>query len=91
MLTHNNSLIATMLSRWRMPVVDCLRQYEVFGEKVFGQRRKVSVLGWPHNKHHKAPLVQAIKDIAAQKTPSEREGSGEKFQMFPTPPDLCRV
>jgi hypothetical protein len=91
MLIYSNSLIAVMLSRLRMSVADCLQQYEVVGGKVFGEPRKVSILGWPHNRYHKAPLVKAIQDIVAQRVPNERESSEEKFQMFPAPADLCRV
>lgn len=74
-----------------MTIKECRSQYEVFGREVFRHRRKVSFLGLPHDKHHKAPLVDAIKNLERHKTPIDIRGSDDRFETFRAPNDLCRT
>jgi hypothetical protein len=88
----NDSLIATMLSRWRMSVAECIQKYDTLGGQIFGQKRLVSVFGYPKCKHSKKPLIAAIKELADQRTPkTEGKRPEKKIEMFPSPPDLCRT
>jgi hypothetical protein len=74
-----------------MSVGECLRQYQTVGRTVFQHPRKFGLMGILHDKYHKAPLVEVISNLTDDKTPPEIQGSGAKFQMFPSPPDLCRT
>ncbi|KAH8585557.1 acyl transferase/acyl hydrolase/lysophospholipase [Bisporella sp. PMI_857] len=88
--TSTGGLIAIMLSRWRMPVDEALDKYKVFGGRIFGKPRKFSILGWPHNKHDKRELEEALKDIVREKTPGTA-AEATKFRMLRSPDDLCRT
>lgn len=90
-LMNHHSLIATMLSRWRMTVAEGLEQYENVGKKIFEYPRLVSVFGRPQCKHSKKPLIKAIRDLAASKRPNGVDSPESIFNMFPAPPDLCRT
>jgi hypothetical protein len=48
-------------------------------------------MGILHDKYHKASLVEVISNLTDDKTPPEIQDSGAKFQMFPSPPELCRT
>ena len=74
-----------------MTVAECLEQYEVVGQKIFENRRKISVFGRPQCKHSKKPLIKAIQDLAASKRPNRIDSPTSIFNMFPAPPDLCRT
>jgi hypothetical protein len=75
-----------------MSVKECIEQYEYVGGEVFGDRRRLSILGYPRCKHSKTPLIDAIKTLANKKTPETNGGSpAPEYQMFPAPPDLCRT
>jgi hypothetical protein len=80
-----------MLSRWRMPVVECLKKYEEVGKQIFEKRRKISILGYPQNKHSKRPLKDAIEALCKERSPPNRTPAARKFEMFPAPDDLCRT
>ncbi len=87
-------LIATMLSRFRMSVAECIQQYQVVGEKIFENRRKLSVLGYPRDKHSKRPLINAIKKLTRERSPNpgiDEDKLPAEFRLFPAPPDLCRT
>jgi hypothetical protein len=87
-----DSLIATMLSRLRMSVAECIQKYDTLGRQIFGQKRSVSVLGYPQCKHSKRPLIAAIQELVDQRTPRiEGQIPEKEFEMFPAPPDLCRT
>ena len=83
-------LIATMLSRWRMSVADCLKKYEEVGKEIFKDPR-VSLWGWPKARHSKKPLIKAIEDLAVARAPKGKESVDGKYQMFPAPLDLCKT
>lgn len=87
------SLIATMLSRLRMSVAECLEQYKNFGRAIFINKRKVSAFGYPKTKHSKKPLVAAINDLTKERSPLETDEQEirPEYQMFPSPEDLCRT
>jgi hypothetical protein len=75
-----------------MSVAECIQKYEEFGEQIFGKKRKISVLGYPQSKHSKKPLIEAIKQLAKERTPNTKnQASRPEFEMFPSPPDLCRT
>jgi hypothetical protein len=85
------SLIATMLSRWRMSVAECLEKYESFGRAIFVNKRIMSAFGFPKTKHSKKPLIAAIKDLTKKRSPQDTETDRPEYQMFPSPDDLCRT
>jgi hypothetical protein len=81
-----------MLSRWRMSVKECIEQYEIVGEEIFGSKWRLSVLGFPQSKHSKKPLIRAIESLVDKRTAKSPEQSPDtKYQKFPGPPDLCRT
>jgi hypothetical protein len=72
-----------------MTVNEALEKYEDFGAKIFDHsRRKFSIMGWPHNKHHKKQLIEVLQHMTEQRTPPSRK---RNFQMFESPNDLCRT
>jgi hypothetical protein len=91
LLTLSIRLIAMMLSRWRMSAGECRKQYEDLGMAIFANPRPFSFLGIPYDKHHKAPLVQAIENIMNLKIPEEHRDANNKLQKIHYPKDLCRV
>lgn len=81
-----------MLSRWRMSVKECIAQYEVVGNQIFGAKWRLSVLGFPQSKHSKKPLKAAIKKLVQEKTATTPgQPPNLDYQKFPAPPDLCRT
>lgn len=74
-----------------MTIGEARRQYEIFGRQIFAQPRKISFVGLPHDKYHKAPLVNAIERIVMQKTPENMRGYDYRFESFQAPNDVCRT
>jgi hypothetical protein len=75
-----------------MSVKECIAQYEVFGNQIFGVKWRLSVLGFPQSKHSKKPLKAAIKKLVQEKTATDPgQPPNLDYQKFPAPPDLCRT
>jgi hypothetical protein len=72
-----------------MSVGECLEQYEVMGERVFGNPRKFSFYGVPHNKFNRRRLEACLQEIATKHVPENC--NLEDFDKFPYPDDLCRT
>lgn len=61
-----------MLGRLRMNVDDCIRDYEQFGEKVFGHPRLFhlrSPLFWVRDKYDHKILEKVIKEVIENRVP----------------------
>lgn len=85
------SLNAIMLGRLRMTVDQCIANYSNMATKIFSFPR-LQIKGWPHTKHDSRRLEAEIKQIVA--TRLAREGGRaprEAWELFPSPPDLCRT
>jgi hypothetical protein len=76
-----------------MSIGECIKQYEVIGTAIFQDPRRFGLFGLLHDRHHKAPLVDAIQTLTESRTPNQyRTGdTGERFKNFPSPGDLCRT
>ncbi|CAD6444280.1 5eb779df-f889-406e-96ec-73632c2f676e [Sclerotinia trifoliorum] len=89
--TSTGGLIAIMLSRLRMNIDDCIREYQDFGEKIFGQPRKLSMRGpipWNREKYDHRKLEEVIKDVVKR-----RDWKQDQFtdSVFYSNPERCRT
>jgi len=85
------SLIAIMLGRLRMPVSDCLREYETLGGKVFGKPRPIHQLNTLviRREKYSAKTLQAVfRDVTSRR--GERlAGEHPRPIQFPSKAGLC--
>ncbi|MCJ1470616.1 hypothetical protein MMC07_009262 [Pseudocyphellaria aurata] len=61
-----------MLGRLRMSIDDCIRDYENFGQMVFGHSRRVHVrtpLFWPRDKYDEKVLEAVVRDVVERNVP----------------------
>lgn len=61
-----------MLGRLRMNIDDCIRDYEYFGERVFGHSRWFhirSLLFWPRDKYDHRVLEEAVQKVVETRGP----------------------
>ncbi|KAF2157432.1 FabD/lysophospholipase-like protein [Myriangium duriaei CBS 260.36] len=58
--TSTGGLIAVMLARLRMSIGECLQQYRLVGDKLFGHRRTIIPF---MTKYRSEPLVKAVKEL----------------------------
>lgn len=95
-LNHDYSkysrLIAIMLGRFRMPVWDCLREYEKMSHSIFGKPRLVSqrnigIVRWP--KYSSTALEEAFQEVTARR--GERTARSIDNVTFPSPPGICKT
>lgn len=56
-----------MLSRFRMTVDECIREYEILGEMVFRYPRELSLKGLNHPKFYPESFVKALKDVTRRR------------------------
>jgi len=89
--TSTGGLIAIMLSRLRMPVDECLDEYQTMADKAFGKPRFFSMRGpiyWPKRpKYDSRVLDQAILDLVERRQALVRRWCKD----FHSPPDMCRT
>ena len=78
-------LISIMLSRFRMTVDDCIKEYETLGAKVFGKPRPLAKGGILWHKFDCRTLEDAIMDVTHRH--SEPGDFGGFYAMHE---DVCR-
>ncbi|KAI1270847.1 acyl transferase/acyl hydrolase/lysophospholipase [Xylaria sp. FL0933] len=87
--TSTGALIAILLSRFRMTVEDCLKEYETMAGAIFGKPRrfhKMNVLvGW--NKYSRKTLKKACEEVIERRSQMDE---GDKETLFQTEIDTCR-
>lgn len=84
-----------MLARFRMPVKDCIDEYEKLGEKVFGDPRHFTELNYPfipsfrRTKYNADKLKKVFEEVTNRRN---RWTTDETRDMtFPTEQGLCKV
>ena len=78
-----------MLSRFRMTVDDCIKEYKTLGKKIFGQPRRMAKGGFPWHRFSATVLKDVIRDV----TSSYNRGSGhfrDHYGMESTDEDKCQ-
>ncbi|KAH5400365.1 hypothetical protein HBI47_197860 [Parastagonospora nodorum] len=90
--SSTGALIAIMLGRFRMPVWDCLREYEKMSHSIFGKPRLVSqrnigIVRWP--KYSSTALEEAFQEVTARR--GERTARSIDNVTFPSPPGICKT
>jgi hypothetical protein len=83
-----------MLARLRMPVEDCIVEYQRFAGSVFGHPRWVhqaGVLGSisRKNKFKTTNLENAIKDVTRRR--GEKANDADEAMIYSTPKGMCRA
>ncbi|CAI6335461.1 unnamed protein product [Periconia digitata] len=89
--TSTGSLIAIMLGRFRMSVLDCLGEYERMGNRVFGKPRPLSrrdIVGGQWCRYSTEDMKSVLKDVIARR--SERAQRINDTQL-PSNPTMCKV
>ncbi|TRX92716.1 hypothetical protein FHL15_006390 [Xylaria flabelliformis] len=88
--TSTGALITILLSRFRMTVDDCLREYEAMASSVFGHPKLLYSMkfGVGGNKFRRASLEQAIKKVIERRAEQRTEDYSEF--LFQTEIDTCR-
>lgn len=95
-LLTNSSLIAIMLTRFRMSVDDCMEEYHKLAGDVFGHPRKLHMINTviiPRHKYNEKVLETAIKKVArhrSEATSREATSSAGKVR-FKTESGICRA
>lgn len=75
-----------MLSRFRMTVEECIAEYKILGDKVFGNPRPFNKGGFPWHKFNRRILENVIQDV------TERFCEKKEYEVhFPLEEDLCRT
>ncbi|KAL8777174.1 MAG: hypothetical protein Q9213_007975 [Squamulea squamosa] len=85
--TSTGGLISIMLSRLRMTVDDCINEYRILGQKVFGNPRPLALGAVMWHKFNYRVLEEAIKSV----TRRHSEKNEEDMLHFPSDEDLCRT
>ena len=81
------SLIAIMLSRFRMTVKDCLDEYERMSNQIFGNPRMLSqrntfILPW--TKYSASAMAKAFQDVTARRcSVAERDALNSQYRETP--------
>ena len=85
--TYEDSLIAIMLSRFRMTVKDCLDEYERMSNDIFGKPRLLSqrnTLILPWTKYSASAMEKAFKDVTARRcSKAERASLDSQYRVNP--------
>lgn len=90
--TGTGGIVAIFLSRLRMSVKECLKNFESMASMIFEHERRISIVGFPRAKYSKHTLERAIEIIISGKTPIHSISEAlPKFKMLPSPSDLCRT
>jgi hypothetical protein len=79
-----------MLGRFRMPVWDCLREYESMSHSIFGKprivsQRNIGIVRWP--KYSASALENAFKEVTARRC----EETSQNNVKFSSPPVICKT
>ncbi|KAI4129438.1 MAG: hypothetical protein LQ338_002219 [Usnochroma carphineum] len=84
--TSTGGLISIMLSRLRMTVDDCIKEYETLGQKIFGNPRPLAfgAILW-----HKFDY-RVLEDVIRKVTERHSE-KNELYEDFPSDEDFCRT
>lgn len=84
--TSTGGLIATMLSRLRMKIDECLETYRKVGDDLFGHRRSRIPLA---TKYHHKPLEKAVQAIVSDRCyDHEHKPCNGKQDVHPWPHDM---
>lgn len=92
-LTYANRLIAIMIGRFRMTVLDCLEEYEKMGQKVFGYPRPLRALntaGLVNRPKYKASKLRDVFTEVARKR-SEHENETALAPTFASREAVCQT
>ena len=76
-----------MLSRLRMTVDDCIKEYETLGHKIFGQPRKSSLFGILKPKYSGRAFKELIEDVSVKHS---QWRMCMPYRMDEADDDLCR-
>ncbi|KAK3369947.1 acyl transferase/acyl hydrolase/lysophospholipase [Podospora didyma] len=92
--TSTGALITIMLSRLRMPVEDCLVEYENLAGSIFGNPRLFHQAGKfgairKKNKFSTTNLEEAVKDVIRRR--GEVANVQDEAMLISTPKGLCRA
>ena len=85
-------LIAIMLGRFRMTVLDCLHEYKTLGGEIFGKPRIFTQLNFyipERTKYKGAKLKKIFEDVTARR--SEQVRKTDSRITFPSRRGLCRT
>ncbi|KAH5142540.1 hypothetical protein HBH69_198060 [Parastagonospora nodorum] len=85
-------LIAIMLGRFRMPVWDCLQEYEKMSHLIFGKpriisQRNIGIVQWP--KFSATAMEKAFQDVTARRR--EQILRSTEDIIFPSPQGICQT
>ncbi|KAI0452792.1 FabD/lysophospholipase-like protein [Xylaria acuta] len=88
--TSTGALITILLSRFRMTVEDCLKEYEIMAGLVFGHPKLIYSMkfGMGGNKFRRASLERAVKKVIERRAEQRSEDYSEF--LFQTEIDTCR-
>ena len=78
-----------MLSRFRMSVDDCIKEYKTLGARVFGNPRPLAIGAVLWHKFNRRTLEAAIKDVTQRY--SELGDFGGLYAMDEMGEDVCRT
>ncbi len=78
-----------MLSRFRMTVDDCIKEYKTLGERIFGHPRPMTIGGLPWNRFSAKVLENVIRDVTSRHNkPSDTFGN--HYGMERGDEDMCQ-
>ncbi|KAI1159335.1 acyl transferase/acyl hydrolase/lysophospholipase [Nemania serpens] len=88
--TSTGALISILLSRFRMTVDDCLKEYETMAGSVFGHPKLIYSMkfGMGGNKFRRASFERAVKEVIERR--AERRTEDYSEFLFQTEIDTCR-
>ena len=78
-------LITIMLSRFRMTVDDCIKEYKTLGAKVFGNPRRFSKGAIIRHKYSSKNFEEVVRDLSSRYS----EMSHFEVNFGPIDEDLC--
>ncbi|KAH3907616.1 hypothetical protein HBI56_179990 [Parastagonospora nodorum] len=90
--SSTGALIAIMLGRFRMPVWDCLQEYEKMSHLIFGKpriisQRNIGIVQWP--KFSATAMEKAFQDVTARRR--EQILRSTEDITFPSPQGICQT
>ncbi|KAI9666368.1 MAG: hypothetical protein M1821_004304 [Bathelium mastoideum] len=93
--SSTGALIAIMLGRFRMPVSDCLHEYEALAGQIFGKPRHFPILTTLmtnqtiRSKYSYKTMEKIFKDVAKRREERFTDGADHHAQSFRSAKGLC--
>ena len=82
-------LISIMLSRFRMTVDDCIKEYKNLGQRLFKHPRRIAKGGFPWHRFSASVLEDFMRGLTSRHD-KRSDDFGDHYGMERTDEDMCQ-